>query len=60
LTLEEAIVGLEDLSVDDPHFEPGRRKEAILLGIEALKRIKARRDLQTGWELTPLPGETNE
>lgn len=34
--------------------------EAIQLGIEALKRIKARRDLRTGWEIQLLPGETNE
>jgi len=30
------------------------------LSIEAMKRIQARRDLKTGWEVTPLPGETED
>ena len=32
-------------------------KDAINLGIEALKHTKAGRDLKTGWEIIPLPGE---
>ena len=32
--------------------------EAEKLGIEALKRIKYSRNHPSGWELEPLPGET--
>ena len=39
MKLEKAIVGLEDLLVNDPHFDPERRRKAIKLGIEALKRV---------------------
>lgn len=58
MTIDEAIVGLEDLLVDDPHFDPERRREAVKLGIEALKRIKSQYDPDHQMMRQPLSGET--
>ena len=60
MTLEEAIKLLK--YYEDPlHNESvAKRREARKLGIEALKRIKMRRDLGTGYEPKLLPGETEK
>ena len=58
MKLEKAIVGLEDLLVDDPHFDPERRREAVKLGIEALKRVKHVRETYQKSSYVLLPGET--
>lgn len=60
MKLDEAIVGLEDLLTDDPHFDPERRREAVQLGIKALKRIKGNRLYPQPTVYPLLPGETKE
>ena len=60
MTITEAIKTIDNLLnvLGDMAIEEDA--EAMKLGIEALKRIQARRDLKTGWEKTPLPGETGD
>jgi len=60
MKLSEAIVGLEDLLVDDPHFDPERRRQAIKLGIEALKWRALMEHDYGSWCGPLLPGETKE
>jgi len=60
MTLEKAIeiLGRE---IHDITLSPGLDvPDALKLGIEALKRIKYRRDQGKGYEPRPLPGETEE
>ena len=58
MTIDEAIEILQSDATDLTIYEVPDFIDAIHLGIEALKRLKDRRDLGTGWEITPLPGET--
>ena len=60
MTLTKAIEVLQDLLGEGPQYPPDDRRGAVKLGIEALKRIKARRDLKSGWEKQPLPSETED
>ncbi len=60
MKIDTAIASLEDLSVDDPHFDPERRREAIKLGIEALKRLSMNRITDCPHIHSPLRGETKE
>ena len=57
MTIDEAIGLLDVLECQPVIQQYYSSREAIKLGIEALKRIQGRRDLGTGWERTPLPGE---
>lgn len=60
MTLEKAIAALENLLVDDPHFEPERRREAVQLGIEAIKRLRQDRRYYPALKGELLPGETKD
>jgi hypothetical protein len=60
MTLDEAIQVKRKYL--DANFASMTHEERLAdsLSIEALKRIKARRDLKTGWEKGLLPGETEK
>ena len=60
MTLEEAIELVIEYHSDIKFRQGERLAEAIQLGIEALKRIKYRRDQGKSYEPRPLPGETEE
>jgi hypothetical protein len=60
MTLEEAIKTLELENKHPWNKDNSELRQAVKLGIEALKRIKGRRDLESGWEKPLLPGETEE
>lgn len=60
MTLNKAIEILQDLMTDLPQFSPDDRREAVMLGIEALKQIKESRFDPSTWEPRLLPGETEE
>jgi len=60
MKIDEAIETLESMLPSEMPNNPPRRLDAYRLGIEALKRIKERRDLKTGWEIQLLPGETED
>jgi hypothetical protein len=55
---EKAIEILNDLLGEGPQFPPDDRRDAVKLGIEAMKQLlENRRDFpETAWLL--LPGET--
>jgi len=60
MTLDEAIEILNRVEPDSRPFNYEEEKEAIRLGMEALKRV---RDCRHDWNLvmtTRLPGETEE
>jgi hypothetical protein len=60
MTLDKAIEILNRVEPDSRPFGYEEEKEAIRLGIEALKKIKEQRNLD-GWLGTlELPGETKE
>lgn len=58
MTIKEAIKRQTTFVKKNKGYFDYEDIQAAQLGIEALKRIKDRRDLGTGWEITPLPGET--
>ena len=60
MKLEKAIEILHDLLGEGPQFSPDDRRDAVKLGIEALKRLQDIRKSPwtTGVEI--LPGETTE
>ncbi|GAH39037.1 unnamed protein product [marine sediment metagenome] len=60
ITIEEGIAGLEDLLVDDPHFDPEHRRECVKLGVEALKGIRSCRQYPECPFNDLLPGEEKE
>jgi len=43
ITIDKAIQNLEEITAQGIFFKGGERDEAIRLGVEALKRIKAKR-----------------
>jgi len=60
MKLDIAIKTLKDhLAFDDPPIEEDRRA-AVLLGIEALKRLQQLRCSRITWFRGPLPGETKD
>jgi len=60
MTLEEAILTLENM-VDSDEGDFGKEnREAMQLGIEALKRIQHHRETGTLSTAIQLPGETKE
>ncbi len=56
--IDKAIEILEDLVRDQPTFSPDDRRDAVKLGIEALKRLKDIRHFGEFGAVHPLPGET--
>ena len=58
MTLDKAIEVLADLLGEGPYYDPDHRREAVRLGMEALKKVYRDRQL---WRVPPLlPGETKE
>ncbi len=47
MTLDKALEILTDLLGEDPQFPPDDRRDAVKLGIEAMKRIRT-------WRQDPL------
>jgi len=61
MTLDTAIEVLADMLGQGPYHEPDERREAVRLGIEALRRLQRHRDyLCQRPNDTLLPGETEE
>jgi len=60
MTLDTAIEVLADLLGEGPYYDPEHRREAVQLGIEALKVVKAQRRAYDFYEKDLLPGETVE
>jgi len=57
MKIAEAIETLTDLKTTLPQSNPEKRREAVELGIEALKREKANRDNPDFVMVGTLPGE---
>ncbi|MBA7543139.1 hypothetical protein ES705_35466 [subsurface metagenome] len=55
--IEKAIEILEDLMTTAPQFDPDDRRDAVELGIEALKRIESCRVGDAANVELPLSGE---
>ena len=60
MTLQKAIEILIDLLGEGPQFPPDDRREAVNLGIEALKGIQYNRDVRHNQNWNKLPSETQE
>lgn len=60
MKIEKAIEVLETLLTPDPQFSPELRKDAVRLGIEALKAMKNARSLVSRKAYRLLPGETED
>jgi len=60
VTLDEAILQLKVWSRVDESELPTRVRDAILLGLEALKREQHRRKYDIHLPIELLPGETRE
>lgn len=58
MTTDKAIEILEDLDTTLPQYDPELRREAVKLGIEALKRLHDGRTKGYDYFSHPLPGET--
>jgi len=58
MTIDEAIKELNGLSLPLRTIADRRKHDAVLLGIEALKRVKNERDIQGGLFNYALPWET--
>jgi len=58
MILEKATEVLADLLGDGPYHDPDDRRQAVQLGIEALKVIIAIRDDDWRTSVRYLPGET--
>jgi len=58
MTIDEAIEVLKDLDTTLPQFPPEKRREAVKLGLEALKGIVALRRGDIFYIDEPLSGET--
>ncbi len=57
---KKAIEILNDLLGEGPQFSPDDRRDAVKLGIEALKRHKALQENPHYTRLGPLPSETED
>ena len=60
MTIREAIETLADLNSTLPQCSPEERRQAVNLGIQALKNIMRHRSGFPSYVVVPLPGETNE
>jgi len=60
LTLDKAIEIQTIHNDHNPNFTDAERQEAHQLGIEAMKRINSLRLEPSDYEITKLPGETEE
>jgi len=60
MTLEEAIEINQDIKRDFPPKLFKDKKDALQLGIEALKRVKAYKEAHIGLHYEPMLGETME
>ena len=64
MTLDKAIGVLADLLGEGPYYDPELRREAVKLGIEALRRLqdmrKGSRNQRAFATSLLLPGETEE
>lgn len=60
MTLPRAIKILEEMSQLFLPLSVSEKQQALNLGIEALKRIKASRPITTRYVAEPLLGETKE
>lgn len=60
ITLEEAITNLECLEQSEESDLEDDEKDALKLGIEALKRLSFNRAHDQTITFAPLPGETKE
>ena len=60
MKIDEAIKLLNELDKGCGPLDMPKYEKALKLGEEALKRVQERRKLKYGWELMPLPGETEE
>jgi len=60
MTIDEAIEILELELHPSVKLSTHSSKDAVKLGIEALKRIQNSRRVWDVWNLGPLPGETKE
>ena len=60
MTIDEAIEALSYIVVDQPYGFRDEPYEAIRLGIEALKRVKAQRKEPFAFAKALLPGETEK
>lgn len=60
MTLEKAIEILEEEIAGMVKAGGGDWDDAILLGIEALKRVRDYKKAHIGLHYTPMPGETEE
>lgn len=59
MTLEEAIRLIEHCAKTHARYDRVEIKEALKLGIEALKRCKVLAENSPLWAAKPLPGETD-
>lgn len=60
MNLSKAIEILHDLLGESPQYPPDDRRDAVKLGIEAMKRFQLYRRDTVNSILDPLPGETEE
>lgn len=60
MTTDKAIEILIDLLRDQPTWPPDDRRDAVTLGIEALKRLRSLRTRYFRHADTPLPRETKK
>ena len=60
MTIDQAIEVLTEETETGFQGHPYTLREAIQLGIEALKRVKRYKRLWLSWKLELLPGETKD
>lgn len=60
MTLDKAIEILLDLDTTLPQSDPEDRRDAVKLGIEALKRLQTLRRTAVSIAFYLLPGETKD
>ena len=60
MTLDKAIKQLQSRINKSPETRFGDDQEALMLGVEALKRLKRVRDGKPGYLLNLMPGETEK
>jgi hypothetical protein len=58
MNVSTAIEVLQDLMTTQPQVDPEKRREAVVLGILALKRVLVMRTVSARYMSDKLPGET--
>lgn len=58
MELDKAIEILQDLLGVGPQYPPDDRRKAVMLGMQAIKRVMAGRPKPPSLAFLPLPGET--